>query len=1063
VDVTRRLFVAGSVIPAIGSVGLARAQDGTDRAIRDVDGLPDIASLRDHAPPTAEAASPSAVRAGQLGLHVRGYHQAGDGGGGDFTWDPDGEDEDDGGTVIRPLGRDGAGRWRRIGSAGVDVRWFGAKADGSGDAAPAINAALRVAARLKVSLLLSGAFRLEHSLVFPAPVTVEAAATLIAAPGDYNAIPYWTGQPSGQSCLIDLAYGRFSSVTGRLVIRAETPGKPPETLAAIGSSKGLYSELLPNAEGRGGSNTTWQSIEVYDLDFGFFSPGRGAPVPSGLAERDRGLAKADWQPSAVARGDGTYLALRYEVGDHVLFGRGVYVCVATGTPVTGPVQSAPGPGVFTAAESDGSGWEYVTDEPVQGVRPWAADAVFVAGDLAAAKTGIYRARRAGAGGAEPPEHQGTDAAEAAPPPWRSGETPELSSFRQSGRHYYRLVARGSGATEGEGPRHDDDRPQADANGWGWAYAGPATPPTWRYLRKPNYCAAGVGMVIGHFWAGGVAHPWTSAATATDDSFIAHFRAQNCRDTAIRINGGQFNAAAVFIHGTCGRYAGGDLKQPGAAAIQNFGSYQADSTYIAGEWGRGIVLGQGSQTDTTFKADGDFKTSTGVAIEAHPGATRLLARIRSASYNAIQPVADFLYVTGDGAFAEGATLTGPQGQSLILSTQRAGAETLVIHRPLSGAIRPGDAVTDGRARGLVSETSRRHANTLAAGLVGIPQVPSAAPRGAGVCRQIELVLPTSQSQMLPYRAVGPSLGPSYQSQDWLTVQASDGPAVYRFRSGMLVRSAEDGYVDLGEITGITDINPIEGATQLVRVAAPRAQIRLPSTLEGSPDVVTRGCHLQLEIDNPGVAETLFFSGAAHPPVSFVGGTPLWPRSGRSVVHLWLYNGVPWRAAVLGGRRRVQPVAVEDLWPPGAGLVDASSADDGAGYPCREFRADGDAAWFSWLPPAEWNRGPIRFRYRWARPAGAGDTVACGLQGIVVSDGMSLATKLGPEMRLADEGKAPDTLYAADESPDLLLPGAERWAPGASVRFRFRRLMPGDGKNPLSVPMRLLGIDLLYDEG
>lgn len=1080
-NVTRRLFVAGSVAPAIGLAGVARAQEGAGPVAPDATVVSDIAGLRGSAPPAPAAAAPQDAPAGAArlqarsatspagqSLKVQGYQTPGDGGGGEFYWDPEAQDDDDGGTVIRPDGRDGAGRWRRVAGTGIDVRWFGARADGTGDAAPAINAALRAAARLNVSLLLSGMFRLERSLVFAAPVNIEAAATLIAAEGDYNSIPFWNGEPSGRRCLIDLAYGRFSSVSGRLVVRAEQADKPPKALAAIGSSAGLYIELLPNAGGRGGSNTTWQSIEIYNLAYGFFTPERGAPVPSGLAGRDAGIARADWQPSAVPRGDGSYLALGYREGDIVLFGRGVFVCVGAGTPTTGPAQPAPAPGISAPAAESGGNWEYVTDEPVQGARPWAADASFAEGEFATTAAGTYRARRAAEGGAEAPDQRGPDGPEAAVPAWRAGETPEMLSFRQNAGHYYRLIARGTNATEGDGPRHDSDKPAADANGWSWAYAGPAKPPTWRYLRKPNYCAAGVGMVISHFWTQGVTLPWTSSATATDDSFILHFRAQNCRDTAIRINGGQFNAANVFIHGNRGRYAGGNLKDQGSTAIQNFGSYQVESTYIAGEWARGLILGQGSQTDTTFKADGDFKTSTGVAIEAHPAATRLQARIRSAAYNTIQPVRDTLFIAGDGALAAGRTLAGPNGKSLILSAQQAaaGGETLVVHRPLSGAIRPGDEVTDGEAKGRVSDTSQRYANTLAAGLIGIPQVASGVPRGAAVVRQIDLILPVPMTQMSPYRMVGQSLGPAYQSQDRLSVQASDGSALYRFRSGVLVRSDEGGYVDLGRISGVTDINPIEGVTQLVTIGSPEAQIRLPSTLDSSHDVVKRGGHLQLEVVNPGIAQSLFFSGKGYPPPQFAGGTPLWPRNGRSVVHLWLYNGVPWRAAVLAGRRRIHSVPVDELRQPAAGIAEVAPSGDGPGYRCREFRpdaADGDPAWFSWQPPAEWNRGPLRFRYRWAHPAGGGEKVVCALQGGVLLDGMSFAQAPGSEIQLADDGKAADTLYLAGESADVTLAGAERWTPGASVQFRFRRIVPAEGSARLAGPMRLLGIDILYDEG
>jgi hypothetical protein len=86
------------------------------------------------------AGSISGLSLGQAAV-LEGYATAGDGGGGVFYLDSPGTD--DGGTVFAVTGSGGA-CWKRVYSGTLDVRWFGAKGDGSADCSAAINAALLV-------------------------------------------------------------------------------------------------------------------------------------------------------------------------------------------------------------------------------------------------------------------------------------------------------------------------------------------------------------------------------------------------------------------------------------------------------------------------------------------------------------------------------------------------------------------------------------------------------------------------------------------------------------------------------------------------------------------------------------------------------------------------------------------------------------------------------------------------------------------------------------------------------------------------------------------------------
>jgi hypothetical protein len=62
---------------------------------------------------------------------IGGYYADGDGGGGDFYWDAVSTEADNGGTIFQVTGTT-TGRWKRIYSGSVNVKWFGAKGDWDG-------------------------------------------------------------------------------------------------------------------------------------------------------------------------------------------------------------------------------------------------------------------------------------------------------------------------------------------------------------------------------------------------------------------------------------------------------------------------------------------------------------------------------------------------------------------------------------------------------------------------------------------------------------------------------------------------------------------------------------------------------------------------------------------------------------------------------------------------------------------------------------------------------------------------------------------------------------------
>jgi len=92
-----------------------------------------------------------------------GYYSAGDGGANAFYWDGTSVATDNGGTIIKPTSVSGAGRWLAVDTSYINVKQFGAVADGVTDDTTAIQAALDAAV---VVSLPAGTYTITSTLVF---------------------------------------------------------------------------------------------------------------------------------------------------------------------------------------------------------------------------------------------------------------------------------------------------------------------------------------------------------------------------------------------------------------------------------------------------------------------------------------------------------------------------------------------------------------------------------------------------------------------------------------------------------------------------------------------------------------------------------------------------------------------------------------------------------------------------------------------------------------------------------------------------------------------------------
>jgi len=110
-------------------------------------------------------------------VHVLGYHMPADGGGGDFYWDATSTKVTNGGTIFEgtatvtptPLATLSTGKWLRYYSESINLKWFGAKGDGTTNDSPAFQSMIDYCepAGTKDVIIPFGEFYLEESVYIP--------------------------------------------------------------------------------------------------------------------------------------------------------------------------------------------------------------------------------------------------------------------------------------------------------------------------------------------------------------------------------------------------------------------------------------------------------------------------------------------------------------------------------------------------------------------------------------------------------------------------------------------------------------------------------------------------------------------------------------------------------------------------------------------------------------------------------------------------------------------------------------------------------------------------------
>lgn len=185
-------------------------------------------------------------------VEVLGYYLPGDGGGGAFYLDSGSVAAEDNGLVIKPTAS--AGRWMRRFSGPINIRWFGAKGDGSTDDYDAIVDAVDVAKPLGATLFFPrGTYCIRTNF----PVRQDGTVSSLV---DYNGL---TLSGEGRNSIIKTTYPGGADVlqlNGVKNFRAELLGFASE-ISGAGSGSNAVSVT------GGADNITIERCHAYEMPF----------------------------------------------------------------------------------------------------------------------------------------------------------------------------------------------------------------------------------------------------------------------------------------------------------------------------------------------------------------------------------------------------------------------------------------------------------------------------------------------------------------------------------------------------------------------------------------------------------------------------------------------------------------------------------------------------------------------------------------------------------------------------------------------------------------------------
>lgn len=221
---TKTAWVDGSA-PAISAANLGKIESALEKSVG-VDSLSDLKALP--------------VPTSALAARMLGHTSPSDEADGVWWWDAASSEADNVGTVVIPNSSPASGRWKRLHTGSLNVRWFGAKGDGSTDDTATIQAAIdtanadgggvvlvpRSATSYKVNALTSLVLKSNVTLWIEPGATIEAITNNAEA---YNIIKC--------SDATDIAVLGGGTIKGDRATHTGTTGESGHGIAFFGATR----------------------------------------------------------------------------------------------------------------------------------------------------------------------------------------------------------------------------------------------------------------------------------------------------------------------------------------------------------------------------------------------------------------------------------------------------------------------------------------------------------------------------------------------------------------------------------------------------------------------------------------------------------------------------------------------------------------------------------------------------------------------------------------------------------------------------------------------------------